>query len=1143
MRISDRGGAVPVFIAIGWAFGALLYAQTTSTEVLGLVTDSSGAAVPGAAVTLTRLTTGEKRSATTNAAGEYSFPLIEIGDYRVHVEMAGFKSETVSRLHVELQQKARVNFALEVGQLSESIEVRANAVALKTEDASVGQVIDNKRVVELPLNGRNVQSLAVLVPGVQFGLRTGLGDGQGGVPIPGAGISVSANGQREMNQTITLDGVDAKEPKYNTMVFSPSIEAIEEFKVQTSSYSAEYGLNGGAIVQISMKSGGNDLHGTLFEFLRNDKLDAEDYFLNFENPAGSARLPKDRLRRNQFGAVLSGPVTLPLYNGRNRTFWAFDYEGRRETTERVSTAWFPNQSFRNGDFSALLAPAVNPQTGKPFRAPIVLFDPVLGQPFANNVIPPSRLHPGAQNVLKLLPPPQFQQADLLDFTNRAAVPDKIRQNQYFWRLDHIFRPGDKVFVRYAADRSGLDKGSINPNFPYFVTSQATNLASQWVHIFNQNTINELRFGFNVSDQDVFNPRTNTDFDLDSLGVGKFRVVTDNNRKLKPGEAGIPPMGFTIGDERGSSDRLKTYMFGDNITLIRGKHGFKTGFEYQRVSVFRAAANTPRGSLAFSGNESGLAFASFVLGYPDATATGEGFPLALPRANRGGAYFLDEWKVTPRLTLNAGLRWDFFGVPVDSGGFWRTLDFSRTFTTPDGSKIPTIYPPKVGSDGSVSLWNQENRFFMPRVGIAFRPADKWVIRAGGGWFANVEHMVVFTILSLMPPLSGSQSFNTVTDVAGATSVNLGGVPYNSTLRRFRPATPILTLDDPFAGSARLRPVNLTHVQPNHRNSNHYQWSFDVQRQLPANVALTVGYVGSHSLNIGNSIGNFNTARPSPDTNFQRRRPYQSFYDDGRIQDLGDVRYLDSYASGWYNGLQVSAEKRYSHGLVMGMAYTFSKALGEGEAGGNEDSGFQDPLDRRGSKARYQFDQRHNMVVNFVYELPFAKNYRGLGGVLLKGWQMNGILSLRSGFPFTLTGGDLNTGGGTIRPDRIADGRLDSDRRSRKQWYDTSAFRRVSCNIPGRPDLCHYGSAGRNILESPGQRNLDAALFKNFSFGERMTLQFRSEFFNALNTPYFGQPNGVSFQTVDSIVPDGPRDGEIRSLRTPMRIIQFGLKLRF
>jgi hypothetical protein len=240
---------------------------------------------------------------------------------------------------------------LQVGQVSEAVEVKASAVALKTEDATVGQVIENRRIIELPLNGRNLNQLAVLVPGVQYGNRAGLNDGQGGFPIPGTSVGVSANGQRELNGIVSLDGVDAKSYRNNITAFTPSIEAIEEFKVQTSSYSAEYGQGSGAIVEISMKSGTNRLHGTVFEFLRNDKLDAEDYFLNFGRPASAGRLNKNRLRRNQFGAVVSGPVVLPGYNGRNRTFWAFDFEARRENTETVATAFFPPLAFRNGDFS------------------------------------------------------------------------------------------------------------------------------------------------------------------------------------------------------------------------------------------------------------------------------------------------------------------------------------------------------------------------------------------------------------------------------------------------------------------------------------------------------------------------------------------------------------------------------------------------------------------------------------------------------------------------------------------------------------------------------------------------------------------------------------------------------------------------
>jgi hypothetical protein len=1125
---------------------APIWSQTTSTEILGLVTDPSGAAVAGARVVATRTATGEVRAAITDQSGEYSFPLLEIGDYSVRVEMPGFKSQTVPNLVLQLHQKARVNFKLELGDVAETVEVSASAAALKTEDATVGQVIENRRVIELPLNGRNISNLAVLVPGVQFGLRTGLADGQGGFPIPGAGVSIIANGIREIYGTVALDGVDAKNPRVHTTVFTPSIEAIEEFKVQTGSYSAEYGQGGGGIIQVSMKSGTNQLRGTAFEFLRNDRLDAEHYFLNFERPAGAPRLEKDRLRRNQFGAVVSGPVVLPGYNGRNRTFWAFDYEGRRETAERVQTAFFPPAAFRDGDFSALLTPAINTATGRPYRAPIIIFDANTGEPFAGNIIPRTRLHPGAVSVVRqFLPPAQFGQADILDFTARAAVPDIIRQNQYFWRVDHLFREKDRLFVRYAGDRSRRDQDYINPNFPTYFTSSATNLASQWIHTFNQNRLNEFRFGFNIADDDIGNPRTNTDFDVDALGIGNYRALSDGNRKLGPREAGVPLIGFTMGDRDtgNGSDRMDTLQIADNLSIHHDRHNFKMGVEYRYIEMNRLSANEPRGSLAFGANESGYNFASFLLGYPSSTRSAEALHPTLPSANRWGAYILDDWKATPRLTLNFGLRWDYFGVPVDAGGYWRSLSFERSYTAAGGAVLPTVIPEKVDASGAIPLWRQENRFFMPRVGLAFRPAAKWVVRAGAGWFANVEHLNTFTILANMPPLGGSQQFSSVTDPAATLTVPANGADYRITTRRFRPGSPIITLNDPFGGAVTVRPVNVLHIQPDHRSSDHWQWSFDIQRQLPLDTVVTLGYVGSKSTHVGNSIDNWNSPDPSPDTNFQRRREFQRFYDEGRVQDLGDIRFIDSYGNAWYHGLQLSAEKRYSHGLVYGVSYTFSKALGEGESGGNEGAAFQNPRDRLGSKARFSFDQTHAAVAHFVYQLPFGRGLRGLPAGILKDWQVNGILTLRSGFPFTVTGGDLNTGSSGIRPDRVADGRLPDGERSRARWYDTSAFRRVSCNIPSRPDLCHYGSAGKAILETPAQRNLDFSLYKNFPIRESVRLQFRFEAFNATNTPFFGDPNGISFQTIDSIAPDGPRDGEVRSLRTPMRVLQFGLKLHF
>jgi hypothetical protein len=323
--------------------------------------------------------------------------------------------------------------------------------------------------------------------------------------------------------------------------------------------------------------------------------------------------------------------------------------------------------------------------------------------------------------------------------------------------------------------------------------------------------------------------------------------------------------------------------------------------------------------------------------------------------------------------------------------------------------------------------------------------------------------------------------------------------------------------------------------------------DVQRELPGHIAFTAGYVGSKGSHVGNSVANWNSQEPNSDTNIQRNRPLQHFYDlaepDKGLQALGVVRYLDSYANSFHHGLQAKLDKRYSNGLAFGVSYTFSKSHGDGEAGGQEGAQFQAPrTDRGDARGRYRFDQRHNFVANYVWEIPGA-NLAGPLEHLLGGWQTNGILSLRSGFPFTVLGnqGDLNVGDSNVRPDLIGEAQLSNP--TRQRWFNPQAFSRNTCRIPERLDLCHIGSAGYNILDAPGQTNLDFSLYKNFQLGETTRLQFRSEFFNALNTPYFNEPRGISYSSPTQLTPDGTRDGEIRSTRTSMRIIQFGLKLFF
>jgi hypothetical protein len=575
---------------------------------------------------------------------------------------------------------------------------------------------------------------------------------------------------------------------------------------------------------------------------------------------------------------------------------------------------------------------------------------------------------------------------------------------------------------------------------------------------------------------------------------------------------------------------------------------------------RGAANLEEGVLGFSAQETGYSFASFLMGLPNSTQSAEGLPLTFPRSNRWGTYIHDDWKVSKKLTVNVGLRFDYVGVPVDSKGLWRTLDLpgvgteigrGKGYTTTDGKTIPTIYPPTVDEKGAVRLFDQKYRFFMPRVGIAWRPTEKWVVRAGAGWFDNINHLNTWTIFNLMPPKSGSLLFQSVNDVFQTTPVvGADGATYNVSTRIYRAGRPILTLDDPFlqktGAAATVRPINVLYVPPDQKDGDVWKWSLDIQRELPYQIALTAGYSGTKGSHIGNSIANFNSPDPSSNTDIQSRRPYQSMYDPATpnlgVQSIGNIRYIDSYGESFYHGMQVKLDKRFGRGLAFGSAYTWSKSYGDGENGGQEGASYQNPRLRRPNRGRFSFDQTHAWVTHFVWELPGQNLKQGILRHTIGGWQANGILSIRSGFPITVgQGNDLNTGNSPVRPDRLASGEVSNP--GRKLWFDPFAFQRVTCNIASRQDLCHYGSSGVGILDSPGQRNLDASFFKNFKVTEDVKVQFRSEFINAFNHPYFGSPNGIGFATTNSIVPDGTRMGEIRGLRTPMRIIQFGLKLYF
>jgi Carboxypeptidase regulatory-like domain/TonB dependent receptor len=1142
---------------IGMGYAPLL-AQTTSTTILGTITDSSGAVVPGAKVTALQVLTGLKREEATSNTGDYSFPLLNVGEYEVTVQLAGFKTEVRKNIVLQINQKARIDFTLQVGGQEERIDVSAEAALLRTDDATLGQVVDHRRVVELPLNGRNLGGLAVLQPGVQFGARMGFdgltGDG-GGVPVPGHVIAISANGQRDTNQHATLDGVVATEARVNTLPYTPSIEAVEEFKVQAGTYSAEYGTNSGAQLTIVLKSGTNDYHGTAFEFLRNDVLDAEDYFVNYFTAPGEPRNPKNQLRQNQYGGVISGPFTIPkLYNGKDRTFFMVDYEGRkRREPGGIGTSNVPPAAFRSGDLSALLNR--HDDSGNPL-SPVQIVDPLTGLPFPNNLIPDSRISAGAKNLMQFWPAPQRINPDPLSGINYVGPSNiKTDDHQVYVRIDHQISAKDKVFGHYAFDDiTYANLPGDNPNFSYYVAGRNQNVAGQWVHIFSPQRINEFRYGFDRSVDNTGNPRTNTDFDLDELGLTGFRVVSDNNRKFTPREAGVPDITFVnfsnsagaaaLGDRDGGNgyDYNNQHQISDNLTFSRGAHSFKTGIDFRRVALHRAAANVPRGGISFDGDIAGNDFAAYLLGYPSFTQTPEGFPRTVPRQNRYGAYFLDDWKANRKLTLNLGLRYEYNSVATDIEGLWRSLSF-RDKENGLPVLLPEIYTP-------YHFYSPEKKLFMPRVGLAYRLTDNWVVRSGYGIYHNVHQLNNYTILNLNPPLSGSSEFSQTT-----------------TDGRLDPTLPPLTFEAPFGAVDETRATNANALNPDNFEPRVHQWSLDVQRQLPFQTVLTVGYVGSRGTHIDNTVelNNPDPGLSSLPTTAQQRRPYQLIVDGpgGPQRTITRIRFLDAGANSWYHGLQVNAEKRFSHGLMLNVAYTFSKAMGEGY-GRNEGAGalanrYQDPRNRQADRARYGFDVKHNAVISWLYEVPTPSAFRtGPGKWVLGGWQVNGIWTLRTGFPFVVDQNNtLNTFNSPTRPDRVRSGKVDNP--TITQWFDTEAFRVVTCRVDYLADRCHYGSSGNAILDGPAFKGLDFSLFKNFTIREGMRLQFRAELFNVFNSPNFGTPNatldaGSAFlPSIDpntgQIGPDpvqggfvgGP--GAITTLVSPMRIIQFGLKFIF
>ncbi len=1110
----------------------------TSGEITGEVKDQSGAAAPKAAVTATNTATNVTRSTLTNEAGVYSFPNLIPGTYQVKVAVPGFETVTKTNIELQVQQTARVDFALQVGQASQSIEVSASAGLLTTENATVGTVIEEKRITDLPLNGRNFFSLVSLSPGVTVGFTPAAqaANRQGGTR---AALTMSLAGSRATWNNYTLDGVVNTDINFNLYVVLPSVDALQEFKVQSGIYPAEFGREAGQ-VNVSTKPGTNSYHGTVFEFLRNDKLDAGNYDFINTHP------PKSPFRQNQYGYTLGGPIQIPkLFNGRNRLFFMSNYEGFKSRTTTVTLATTLTQAMRDGDFSLVPTMLQDPltRTGSGGTA--------TSSPFANNKISPSRFDKNSVYLMsKYYPLPNIAQTGLPNNNYQYLAKTPVDKDQVTERIDFNQKQNSQWFGRY----SWTSESTITPGLTQDGATLSTR-ASQWalanIHILSPTRVNEARFGYN-SLYNIIGQQLAGVEDVDAK-IGVPLKITDKN------SWGIPNIGLTnnltsFGNATSSPFSIddKTFQFVDNFSWIIGQHSLRLGGEYRYNKFPQLGNEFPRGQFQFNGSytgdpvklSGGYSGADFLLG--DFFRADIAVALAQGdfRNSEWATYIDDTWKVTPRLTITAGMRWevaqpllDVSGHAVNvqlrqaipnyanepdpnkhpvyvrtgTGGFYDGVDFRYTGAVSGGVLASQF---QVARDGRLGdrLINTDYNNFAPRFGIAYSPTSAWSIRAGFGVFFSQE------------------SKNSIFDLNRGLGGRTGVAPDQHLLPQFDYTN--------FLNTAAL-PAGVTTsltwgADPNLRTTYTMSYLLNIQRTLGKNTTLELGYNGTESRKL-NLLENQNAPIPGT-TSFASRAPYPEW--------LG-IQYLVGDGVGNYNSLTTKLSQRFSSGLTTLFSYTWSKALDDASAirgPGNEFA----PQDTRCRSCDYglsTFNIPHRFVSSILYTLPFGNgrrflNHGGIVNQLVGGWQMSSILTMQSGPPLDTTSWDsagTSFVPASTRLNCVAGVNQVLDHPTADHYLNPAAF---ANSIAGQ-----FGNCGRNNLIGPRQVNLDFSTIKDFRVKEGQALQFRMEMFNAPNHVEWGSPNANWGNQNAAPAPPASSFGQIRTTAARMRQIQFALKYNF
>jgi hypothetical protein len=1082
-------------------------AQSVTATLVGSVTDASSASVAEASVTAVHRDMGSSRTARTNEAGDYRIPSLAPGLYRLTVERAGFKRGVIDGVELQVDQTARVDAVLQVGDVAESVEVTAAPPLVASETSSVGQVISNKQVVDLPLKGRSFFELALLAPGTTPTAPNSFVASRR--PLPG-GLNAPAfqvGGAREKSNGYLIDGVDSQDPHYLTPSFFPSVDVIQEFKLLTNAYTAEYGRFA-AQVNAATKSGTNEFRGGVYHFFRNQVLDASNYF---DNLGGRGKPP---LRYNQFGANIGGPLRVPKVLSGRQTFFFGSYEGTRIRRSRTAQLGLPTAEQRAGDFSQLN-----------FRGNRAIFDPattrrtetgaVVRDPFSGNRIPQSRFTPFSVELIKLYPQPSVNVAIGNNFF--STVSDTSDNNQAMFRIDHRFNDQNSVFFRYSlfegieANPSPIDNGGQSTDV------RTQNMAFNYTRILTPNFLYELRAGYNRPTYLILQDGA---FQVDyAAQLGLRNLLSD------PVGWGVPNVSLTgfssIGTDTNPTTQVSnTYHLVNHFSWTRGTHNLKFGVDQRKVNYNDRSERFVRGSFSFTGGltgdparvgTTGVSIGDMMLGLP-ATAGGSNTSIAGNFNGFSHAFFVqDDWKISPRLTFNLGLRYELntrytdvqdrltIFDPIYPGGRLLIAGSSNAYIPGRGIVSADVSTPR-------GLVPTDRNNLGPRVGIAYRPfgGNRTVVRAGYGIFYEIIELQDLRTFVRNPPAG---------EVIQLTSDQNG----NSS------AAGVLRIGElfPARGSLAARP-NVFTPSRQYRDPYYQQWNFGVQHEVAAGWLLELSYLGSKGtflaqrLNLNQAVLDADPNRP---TSLNSRIAYPLYGN--------TIRATYPEANSTYHAGIVKVEKRFAGGFSMLGSHTWSKAL---DAGSLIDDQPRDIFNKRLSKGRAGFDIAHRLVISGTWEVPSGPGKRvftsGAPAWIFGGWQVNSIFQYRTGFPFTITAqGDVcNCGAAGQTAQQVGDP-LAGAPKTRLQWFNTAAF--------GQPARGGYGSAGRNILSGPSVTWFDLSLFKNIPLGERRRLQFRAEGFNIFNTTRFNQPSGAI---------NTPNYGVITSAQDP-RIVQIALKLYF